>query len=69
MAHPKNNQRGSYGTSIESPWRAEFKNIFKKNAGQHWLNYGGLFGNYNSWDTIIPETLMNSRHFIYFSNI
>ena len=33
MAQPKNNQRGSYVTSIESPCRAESKNIFTKKFG------------------------------------
>ena len=42
MAHTKNNQRGSYDISIESPWRAESKNIFTKNSGQLWPSCGGL---------------------------
>ena len=33
MAQPKNNQSESYVTSIESPLRAESKNIFSKKFG------------------------------------
>ena len=65
MAHTKINQRGSYDISIESPWRAESKNIFTKNSGQLWPSYGGLkFGEWyhtRKRCVLVPKTPKTPR--------